>query len=62
VTKDGNVLNAQATGQGAFPLDATSTPDKFIFEPAGIVMEFKPVDNIFTLKQGGGEFVFTKEK
>ncbi|MBD1367060.1 beta-lactamase family protein [Mucilaginibacter sp. ZT4R22] len=62
VTKDGNTLTAQATGQGAFPLDATSTPDKFIFDPAGIVMEFKPADGTFTLKQGGGEFLFTKEK
>ncbi|MEO7213617.1 serine hydrolase domain-containing protein [Mucilaginibacter sp.] len=62
VTKDGNTLIAQATGQGAFPLDATSTPDKFVFERAGVVMEFKPADGQFTLKQGGGEFVFTKEK
>jgi D-alanyl-D-alanine carboxypeptidase len=62
VTKEGNVLNAQATGQSAFPLDATSTPDKFIFDPAGIVMEFKPADGTFILKQGGGEFLFTKEK
>jgi D-alanyl-D-alanine carboxypeptidase len=62
VTTDGKSLIAQATGQSSFPLDATSTPDKFIFEPAGIVMEFKPADSQFTLKQGGGEFVFTKEK
>ncbi|TFF32153.1 serine hydrolase domain-containing protein [Mucilaginibacter psychrotolerans] len=62
VTKDGSTLIAQATGQGAFPLDATTTPDKFVFDAAGIVMEFKPADGQFTLKQGGGEYVFTKEK
>nr|WP_294942119.1 serine hydrolase domain-containing protein [uncultured Mucilaginibacter sp.] len=62
VTKDGNTLMAQATGQSSFPLDATSDPNKFTFERAGVVMEFRPADGQFTLKQGGGEFVFTKEK
>jgi D-alanyl-D-alanine carboxypeptidase len=62
VSKEGSLLIAQATGQSSFPLDATSDPDKFIFERAGIVMEFKPAEARFTLKQGGGEFVFTKEK
>ncbi|MDB5137014.1 MAG: hypothetical protein JWP37_3617, partial [Mucilaginibacter sp.] len=32
------------------------------FDPAGIVMEFEPAKNQFTLKQGGGTFVFTKDK
>jgi D-alanyl-D-alanine carboxypeptidase len=61
VTKEGNVLSAQATGQSAFPLDATTTADRFEFEAAGIVMEFRPAKGEFTLKQGGGEFVFVKQ-
>jgi D-alanyl-D-alanine carboxypeptidase len=61
ITKDGNVLSAQATGQSAFPLDVTPTTDKFEFEAAGIVMEFRPDKGEFTLKQGGAEYVFTKE-
>lgn len=62
VTKDGQSLVAQATGQSAFPLDATETPGKFVFESAGIEMLFKPEAGQFTLKQGAGSFVFTKEK
>lgn len=61
ISKDGSSLVAQATGQGAFLLDATNTPDRFVFEQAGVVIDFKPASNQFTLKQGGGEFVFTKE-
>ncbi|MES2061027.1 MAG: serine hydrolase domain-containing protein [Bacteroidota bacterium] len=61
ITADGNVLSAQATGQSAFPLDGTTTADKFAFEAAGIVMEFRPDKHEFTLKQGGAEYVFVKE-
>lgn len=61
VTKDGTSLMAQATGQSSFTLDATPTPNKFVFDRAGVVMEFDPANKQFTLKQGGGEFVFTKE-
>lgn len=61
ISKDKTILKAQATGQGQFILEATS-PDKFAFEPAGIVMEFEPAKNQFTLKQGGGTFLFTKDK
>lgn len=61
ITKEGTTLSAQATGQSAFPLDATEK-DKFAFDIAGILLEFKPEQSQMTLKQGGGSFVFTKEK
>ncbi|HKS28955.1 MAG TPA: serine hydrolase domain-containing protein [Pyrinomonadaceae bacterium] len=61
VTREGSTLQAQATGQSSFPLEATA-PDKFKFEPAGIVMEFDAAKNQMTLRQRGQETVFTKEK
>ncbi len=61
VTKDKTTLVAQATGQSAFPLDATAK-DKFKFDAAGVVMEFEPEKNQMTLKQGGRQFTFTKDK
>jgi CubicO group peptidase (beta-lactamase class C family) len=61
VTRQGPTLQAQATGQSSFPLDATAQ-DKFKFEPAGIVIEFDAAKNQMTLKQRGQETVFTKEK
>lgn len=60
VTRNGNALSAQATGQSAFPLEATG-PGKFRFVPAGIVMEFDTTGKSLILKQGGGQFQFTKE-
>jgi D-alanyl-D-alanine carboxypeptidase len=60
ITKDGNTLIAQATGQSSFPLEATEK-DKFKFEKAGIVLEFKPTNNTMVLKQGGGTFNFIRE-
>lgn len=61
VTRDGAALYAQATGQSAFPLEATAQ-DKFKFDTAGVVIEFDAAKNQMTLKQGGREIVFTKEK
>ena len=61
ITKNNTVLTAQATGQSSFPLDPVEK-DKFSFDQAGIKMEFNPVKNEMTLKQGGGIFLFTKEK
>lgn len=61
ITKDNNTLKAQATGQGQFSLDALGA-DKFGFDAAGIVMEFEPAKSQFTLKQGGGTYLFTKDK
>ena len=60
ITKENNTLVAQATGQSSFPLEATDI-DKFKFERAGVVMEFDLEKNSMVLKQGGGEFTFTKE-
>jgi CubicO group peptidase (beta-lactamase class C family) len=60
VTKENNTLKAQATGQSAFPLEPSDI-DKFKFDLAGIVMEFNPKESTMILKQGGGQFLFTKE-
>ena len=61
ITKNAATLFAQATGQQSFPLDPTEK-DKFKFDPAGIIMVFNPDKNEMTLKQGGENVVFTKEK
>jgi hypothetical protein len=61
ITKDKSTLFAQATGQSAFPLEAIDK-DKFQFEQAGIEIEFNTEKNEFTLKQGGGSFLFSKTK
>jgi len=60
VSRENNTLVAQGTGQASFPLEATEK-DKFKFELAGIVMEFNPESKTMILKQGGGQFTFTKE-
>lgn len=60
ITKDGNMLRAQATGQSAFPLEAVDK-DIFTFEQAGIEMRFQPAKNTLLLKQAGGSYVFIKE-
>ncbi|MCP4443215.1 MAG: beta-lactamase family protein [Aureispira sp.] len=65
ITKEGMILKGQGTGQAAFPLEAV---DKllFKFEQAGVVIEFEAVEKgayqAFLLKQGGGEYKFTREK
>ncbi len=62
VRMDGDNLTAQATGQPAFPLEATSTTE-FRFDKAGIVMIFSISDtgevNGFTLRQGA-DYIFKK--
>ena len=60
ITQDKNVLFAQGTGQPKVALDYKGET-KFSFEQVGAIFEFDPKSNQFTLKQGGGEFVFTKE-
>lgn len=60
VSKEGNTLTAQATGQGAFPLEATEK-DIFKFDAAGITLEFNPEKKEMTLKQGPGKYLFTRE-
>jgi len=61
ISKNNAGLTAQATGQSAFPLEATGK-DEFRFDQAGIKMEFNTDKNEMTLYQGGGTFVFTREK
>lgn len=60
VKKENDQLQAQATGQSAFPLTPT-TKDKFSFDSAGIILEFNPATHEMTLKQGGGSFTFKRE-
>tara|TARA_B110001450_G_scaffold252871_1_gene275348 strand:- start:149 stop:1471 length:1323 start_codon:yes stop_codon:yes gene_type:complete len=60
ITKDGNTLIAQGTGQPALTLEATDK-DKFKFDQAGAKFEFNPTDNKMILFQGGGQIEFTKE-
>lgn len=60
ITKNEASLMAQATGQSAFALEA-STATVFKFDQAGIVLEFNASEKQMTLKQGGKEFLFTKE-
>lgn len=60
ITKDGNTLIAQGTGQPAFALEATEK-DKFKFDQAGAKFEFNPTDKTMILFQGGGQIKFTKE-
>lgn len=59
VSKENLTLVAQAEGQPAFPLEATEK-NQFKFDQAGILMEFNPEEKSFVLKQGGGNFRFTK--
>lgn len=61
ITKNSTILMAQATGQGAFDLNATE-PNVFEYDPGGIVMEFDAAKNTMVLKQAGHTTIFTKEK
>jgi D-alanyl-D-alanine carboxypeptidase len=61
ITKNDTILTAQATGQPSFPLEATDK-DIFKFDAAGIQMAFTPDKGEMTLKQGGGTYLFIKEK
>lgn len=60
ITRTDNLLFAQATGQSALPLEASSAT-VFKYEQAGIVMEFNAENKQMTLKQGGREFLFKKD-
>ena len=51
ITKNGDQLYAQATGQSAFPLEAFEI-HKFKFDRAGIKMEFLPEEGRMILIQG----------
>jgi D-alanyl-D-alanine carboxypeptidase len=60
ISNQSSTLIAQATGQSSFTLEATGL-NKFAFKKSNIVLEFEPDKNLMILKQGGGEFLFTKE-
>jgi CubicO group peptidase (beta-lactamase class C family) len=61
ITKDSVSLIAQASGQSSFRLEAIEM-DKFSYDLAGLKMDFIPDRKEMILRQGGGVFVFTKEK
>ena len=60
ITKDSLSLIGQATGQPSFTLE-TIGKDSFEFSAAGVEIQFIPEKNLLILKQGGGEFTFTRE-
>jgi CubicO group peptidase (beta-lactamase class C family) len=61
ITKSNLTLMAQATGQAAFVLEPAER-DLFKFDQAGVEIKFDTLKNEFTLKQGGGSYLFTKDK
>jgi CubicO group peptidase (beta-lactamase class C family) len=61
ITKEGNALIGQATGQSSFPLEAIEHT-KFKYSLARIVIEFFPDKNELILHQDGGSYTFTREK
>lgn len=60
ITKEGNALFGQATGQPSFPMEAVET-DIFEFAQAGVRLEFNPDEKEMVLKQGGGNFEYKME-
>lgn len=60
IKADGSNLTAQADGQPAFPLTYEGA-NKFVFEPAGVGIQFSKDKKGFTLDQGGQKFEFVKE-
>lgn len=55
-----NTLVAQATGQSPFPLTAKSKTT-FVYNTAGITMEFDAAAHTFMLHQGTNHFLFTRQ-
>lgn len=60
ISKKGNILYTQATGQQELPMDAYEN-DIFKFESAGIKLIFNTKENSFELNQGNIKLVFKKE-
>lgn len=60
ITKEGDTLFAQGTGQPSFPLEATNK-HQFKHDKAGVVLEFNPENKTILLKQRGKELHLTKE-
>lgn len=61
ISKNNTTLMAQATGQGAFSLEATAK-DQFMFYQAGIELLFNTSRDEMTLNQGGETFLFTRDQ
>ena len=59
ISKDEDVLLAQATGQSKFPLEVIDN-DTFQFLAAGIKIEFIPSENKMNITQGGKTKTLTK--
>ncbi|MGG9963520.1 M1 family metallopeptidase [Ferruginibacter sp. SUN106] len=60
-SKDDNKLIAEPSGQDKVTLESTGK-DTFSYVAVGAVFEFDTTKNEMTLKQGGGTFLFTKDK
>lgn len=60
VTKENNILYAQATGQDKFPTEAYEN-NVFAFDLAGIKLIFNPEKNEMILEQGEDKTFFKKE-
>lgn len=60
LSKEGDHLIAQATGQLPKPLKA-SAAHTFRFDETGIVLRFEPTNNTMYLQQGGSTFVFMRK-
>lgn len=60
LTKEGNTLIAQVTGQPAIPLEPKAK-NVFIFSQAGLELEFDTKNKNMLLKQNGSEFLFSME-
>lgn len=61
IAKNGSTLTAQASGQGAFPLES-SEKNIFKFDAAGITITFTPETKSFLIVQGGHGVTFTKKE
>lgn len=60
ISKEGNILKGQGSGQPAFYLECYEA-NKFKFDAGKIKLEFKPQENIMILEQGGMIFEMKKE-
>ncbi|WP_422081888.1 serine hydrolase domain-containing protein [Ulvibacterium sp.] len=60
ITKDGDILFGQATGQPSFAMEAVEK-DIFEFAQAGVRLEFTPDEKTMILKQAGGVYHYKME-
>lgn len=60
ISRNGNTLVAQGTGQPSFPLECVEK-NKFKFDQARLELEFIPIENKMMLKQNGMTFEMKRE-